>query len=90
MAGAKQVHVFDRTADETISWIQEKDSSLTAEGYAQDLESIQALVRKHEVFQTDLAAVKEQVCSYLFIPGFTSHTTYPFDLQLQVAFVIHF
>ncbi|XP_066903176.1 spectrin beta chain, erythrocytic isoform X2 [Halyomorpha halys] len=61
LAGAKQVHVFDRTADETISWIQEKDSSLTAEGYGQDLESIQALVRKHEVFQTDLAAVKEQV-----------------------------
>ena len=64
LAGAKQVHVFDRTADETISWIQEKDSSLTTEGYGQDLESIQALVRKHEVFQTDLAAVKEQVFVY--------------------------
>ncbi|KAF6212345.1 hypothetical protein GE061_012867 [Apolygus lucorum] len=61
LAGAKQVHVFDRTADETIGWIQEKDSSLTAEGFGQDLESIQALVRKHEVFMTDLAAVKEQV-----------------------------
>ncbi|XP_024085304.1 spectrin alpha chain, non-erythrocytic 1 isoform X3 [Cimex lectularius] len=61
LAGAKQVHVFDRTADETISWIQEKDSSLSTEGFGQDLESIQALVRKHEVFLTDLAAVKEQV-----------------------------
>ncbi|BET01245.1 Spectrin [Nesidiocoris tenuis] len=61
LAGAKQVHVFDRTADETISWIQEKDSSLSAEGFGQDLESIQALARKHDVFQTDLAAVKEQV-----------------------------
>ncbi|XP_073969406.1 spectrin beta chain, non-erythrocytic 5 kst isoform X2 [Rhodnius prolixus] len=61
LAGAKQVHVFDRTADETISWIQEKDSSLTTDVFGQDLESIQALVRKHEVFQTDLAAVKEQV-----------------------------
>lgn len=61
LAGAKQVHVFDRTADETISWIQEKDAIVSAEGYGQDLESIQAMVRKHDIFQTDLAAVKEQV-----------------------------
>lgn len=53
--------MFDRTADETITWIQEKDASLSSEGYGQDLETIQALVRKHEGFQTDLAAVKEQV-----------------------------
>ncbi|XP_034253991.1 spectrin beta chain, non-erythrocytic 1 isoform X5 [Thrips palmi] len=61
LAGAKQVHVFDRTADETISWIQEKDATLMSEGYGQDLETIQALVRKHQGFETDLAAVKEQV-----------------------------
>lgn len=61
LAGAKQVHVFDRTADETIAWIQEKDATLSSEGYGQDLETIQALVRKHQGFETDLAAVKEQV-----------------------------
>lgn len=43
LAGAKQVHVFDRTADETIQWIQEKESSLAVD-YGQDLESIQAQV----------------------------------------------
>lgn len=61
LAGAKQVHVFDRRADETIGWIQEKDAALSAQGYGQDLETIQALVRQHQVFETDLAAVKEQV-----------------------------
>lgn len=61
LAGAKQVHVFDRTADETISWIQEKDALLTAEDCDNNLETIQALVRKHEGFEADLAAVKEQV-----------------------------
>ncbi|PSN40703.1 hypothetical protein C0J52_13751 [Blattella germanica] len=61
LAGAKQVHVFDRRADETIGWIQEKDAVLSAQGYGQDLETIQALVRQHQVFETDLAAVKEQV-----------------------------
>ena len=67
LAGAKQVHVFDRRADETIGWIQEKDAALSAQGYGQDLETIQALVRQHQVFETDLAAVKEQVCIFLII-----------------------
>lgn len=57
--------MFDRTADETISWIQEKDATLSSEGYGQDLETIQALVRKHQGFETDLAAVKEQVESVM-------------------------
>ncbi|XP_011150755.1 spectrin alpha chain isoform X3 [Harpegnathos saltator] len=61
LAGAKQVHMFDRTADETISWIQEKEATLSSDGYGHDLETIQALVRKHQGFETDLAAVKEQV-----------------------------
>lgn len=61
LTGAKQVHVFDRTADETISWIAEKESSLLADDYGQDLESIQALVRRHQGFEADLAAVRLQV-----------------------------
>ncbi|XP_066591797.1 spectrin beta chain, non-erythrocytic 5 isoform X2 [Prorops nasuta] len=65
LAGAKQVHMFDRTADETISWIQEKESTLSTDGYGHDLETIQALVRKHQGFETDLAAVKEQVESLM-------------------------
>lgn len=32
-----------------------------SEDYGQDLETIQALVRKHEVFETELGAVREQV-----------------------------
>lgn len=67
LAGAKQVHVFDRTADETISWIQEKDALLTAEDCDNNLETIQALVRKHEGFEADLAAVKEQVFSQILV-----------------------
>lgn len=68
LAGAKQVHMFDRTADETISWIQEKETTLSSDGYGHDLETIQALVRKHQGFETDLGAVKEQVYyKYMFI-----------------------
>ena len=61
LLGAKQVHAFDRSADETIEWIQEKDAVISSETYGNDLESIQALMRKHHGFERDLAAVKEQV-----------------------------
>ncbi|XP_055694009.1 spectrin alpha chain, non-erythrocytic 1 isoform X2 [Lutzomyia longipalpis] len=61
LAGAKQVHVYDRTADETITWINEKETGLMSEDYGQDLESIQSLIRKHEVFEAELEAVKNQM-----------------------------
>ncbi|KAL1131759.1 hypothetical protein AAG570_011372 [Ranatra chinensis] len=69
LTGAKQVHVFDRAADETIAWIQEKDAVITSEVYGQDLEEIQAQMRKHHGFQADLAAVKEQVESVTEVGG---------------------
>ena len=59
LAGARNVHVYDRTADETISWINEKVSDIHTEDYGQDLETIQALVRKHELFETEIAAVRD-------------------------------
>ena len=61
LAGAKQVHVFDRDADETIAWIGEKEAAINTDDYGHDLDSIQALVRRHQGFERDLAAVKEQV-----------------------------
>ena len=53
--------VFYHRADETIGWIQEKDAALSGQEYGQDLETIQTLVRQHQLFETDLASVKEQV-----------------------------
>nr|XP_036670450.1 spectrin beta chain, non-erythrocytic 5 isoform X4 [Drosophila suzukii] len=65
LAGAKQVHVYDRVADETIQLINEKDASLISEDYGQDLESIQALGRKHQVFESELVGIQGQVDSVL-------------------------
>lgn len=62
LKGAKQVHIFDRTADETIAWISEKESSLL-DHYGKDLEDTQALIRKHAAFESELIAVKAQVNS---------------------------
>lgn len=45
------MHTFDRNADETISWIYEKEAMLLSDDFGHDLESIQALSRHHEGFQ---------------------------------------
>ena len=50
VAGAQQVHMFDKAADETISWLQEKEASLGSDEYGYNLETIQALVQKHQGF----------------------------------------
>ncbi|XP_065157650.1 spectrin beta chain isoform X3 [Atheta coriaria] len=61
LAGAKKVHVYDRTADESVAWIVEKQNILDIEQYGTDLESIQAFIRKHDAFESELQAVSEQV-----------------------------
>lgn len=61
LAGAKKVHMYDRSADETIAWLTEKIGDVLSEDYGQDLETIQALVRKHELFEIEIDAVREHV-----------------------------
>merc|ERR1719422_521777 len=61
LSGAKQVHVFDKNADETISWIGEKEAEMSADEIGQDLETIQSLLEGQEGLQRDLAAIQEQV-----------------------------
>merc|ERR1719427_874229 len=63
LSGAKQVHVFDKNADETISWIGEKEAEISADEVGQDLETIQSLIERQEGFQRDLAAIQQQVDS---------------------------
>ena len=50
-----------RDADETIAWIMEKDAILSSDDYGRDLASVQALQRKHEGVERDLAALEDKV-----------------------------
>lgn len=52
---------FFRDADDTKAWISEKDTALSTSDYGRDLASVQALQRKHEVLERDLAALEEKV-----------------------------
>lgn len=53
--------MFFRDADETKEWIEEKNQALNTDNYGHDLASVQALQRKHEGFERDLAALGDKV-----------------------------
>lgn len=54
---------FNRDIDETLAWIGEKDATLSSDDYGRDLNNVQALQRKHEGTERDLAALDAKVNS---------------------------
>lgn len=56
-----RVFLACRDADETKEWIEEKNQALNTDNYGHDLASVQALQRKHEGFERDLAALGDKV-----------------------------
>ena len=61
MGSAHEVQRFHRDVDETKDWINEKNQALNNDNYGHDLASVQALQRKHEGLERDLAALGEKV-----------------------------
>ena len=58
---AHEVSRFHRDVDETKEWIQEKDEALSIDELGKDLRSVQALQRKHEGLERDLAALNDKI-----------------------------
>lgn len=61
LGSAHEVQRFHRDVDETKDWIQEKDEALNNDDLGKDLRSVQALQRKHEGLERDLAALGDKV-----------------------------
>nr|CAD2153511.1 unnamed protein product [Meloidogyne enterolobii] len=59
--GAQQIQRFYRDIDETLAWIGEKESTLATNDYGRDLNNVQALQRKHEGTERDLAALESKM-----------------------------
>ena len=58
-----------RDVGETISWMKEKEALLDTDDYGFDVGSVQALQRRHEGIERDLAALEEKVnISYIYHP----------------------
>ncbi|XP_045460892.1 spectrin alpha chain, non-erythrocytic 1-like [Harmonia axyridis] len=60
LVGAKQVHMFDRRAEEIISWISEKEVDLCYDTISQDPESNQDLLRKPQTFEDELEVIEDK------------------------------
>ena len=58
---AHEVQRFHRDVDETKDWIAEKDDALSIDDLGKDLRSVQALQRKHEGLERDLAALEDKL-----------------------------
>ena len=61
VATDKRVPLCGRDVDETISWIKEKEQLMASDDFGRDLASVQALLRKHEGLERDLAALEDKV-----------------------------
>lgn len=61
VATDKRVPLCRRDVDETISWIKEKEQLMASDDFGRDLASVQALLRKHEGLERDLAALEDKV-----------------------------
>lgn len=66
---AKEIHSFDRSVEETQTWILEKEAVLTfcEEDIGKDLASVHSLARQHEVFEVCNFNVKKYVKHCIFI-----------------------
>ena len=56
-----EVQMFHRDVDETKDWIAEKDEALNSDDIGKDMRTVQALQRKHEGLERDLAALGDKI-----------------------------
>lgn len=55
------MELFHRTCDEATEWMEEKITKLDTEDLGRDLQSVQALQRRHENLERELAPLEERV-----------------------------
>jgi len=60
LQAAGEMHRFNRDVSETLSLIQEKDTALP-DDLGHDLNSVLALICRHEGFKNDLVALEAQL-----------------------------
>lgn len=60
LQAAGKIHRFNRDVAEALSRIQEKDAALP-DDLGRDLNSVLALIRRHEGFENDLVALEAQL-----------------------------
>ena len=96
LGSAHEVQRFHRDVDETKDWIHEKDEALNNDDLGKDLRSVQALQRKHEGLERDLAALGDKVCflfhslitSFFFLRLVINHQLYNQSIRMILTRLI--
>jgi len=69
LSGARQVHKFDQEADQTIHWLQEKETlgaAMEQEDLTHaDMATVKSQMQKHNEFVHGLKAVEKQVRKFM-------------------------
>ncbi len=60
LEAAEEIHRFNRDAADALSRIQEKSAAIP-EDLGRDINTVQSLLRKHEAFENELAALEAQL-----------------------------
>lgn len=61
LEGASSVELFNRTCDEAIDWMNEKMTQLDIADVGPDLKTVQALQRRHQHLERELAPLEEKI-----------------------------
>lgn len=61
LEGASSVELFSRTCDEATDWMREKMTQLDVAEVGPDLKTVQALQRRHQHLERELAPLEEKV-----------------------------
>lgn len=83
LEGASSVELFYRTCDETVDWMHEKMTQLDIAEVGPDLKTVQALQRRHQHLERELAPLEEKV-SRVNLLGNSVKNSYPNE-QTNVA-----
>ena len=60
LQNAKEINAFFRDTDDTKSWIKEKTAMVSSDDYGKDLPTVQALLRRHNAFESEIKALGAQ------------------------------
>lgn len=80
LEGASSVELFNRTCDEAIDWMSEKMTQLDIAEVGPDLKTVQALQRRHQHLERELAPLEEKVTRVNLL-GNSVKNSYPNERQ---------
>lgn len=83
LEGASSVELFNRTCDEAIDWMNEKMTQLDIADVGLDLKTVQALQRRHQNLERELAPLEEKITRVNLL-GNSVKNAYPHE-QLNVT-----